>query len=260
MTGAGTDLSAQQRREKILHILSAKGLIRVSELARVFGTSEVTIRHDLADLEEQNLLYRVHGGAESVHRAYYTLSLVDRIKRNEQAKRRVAARAASLVRDGETVLLDSGTTTLMAAQELRQKKALTVVTNSLAIAREMCAAPDANVILLGGNLNASELFAYGDDTYTQLRRYKADKLIMAVDGISAEYGITTYYHLEAEVTRRMSERADMVIVAADHTKIGREGFANIGAVEIADILITNVQADSAALSEIVAKNVEVITV
>jgi DeoR family fructose operon transcriptional repressor len=241
-------------------MISAKGHVRVSELAQVFGISEVTIRHDLAELEEQSLLYRVHGGAESAHRAYYTLSLVDRMKRNEQAKRQIAVQAASLVRDGETVLMDSGTTTLMAAQELRQKKALTVVTNSLMIAREMCAAPDSNVILLGGNLNASDLFAYGDDTYAQLQRYKADKMIMAVDGISAESGITTYYHLEAEVTRRMSERAGMVIVAADYTKIGREGFANIGAVEIADILITNAQADQRALAAIAEKNVKVMTV
>jgi DeoR family fructose operon transcriptional repressor len=260
MGGAEKELSAQQRREKILHILGAKGRVRVSELARGFGTSEVTIRHDLAELEEQSLLYRVHGGAESAHRAYYTLSLADRMKRNEQAKRQIAIKAAALVGDGETVLMDSGTTTLMIAQELRQKKALTVVTNSLMIAREMTAAADASVILLGGNLNSSDLFAYGDDTYAQLQRYKANKMIMAVDGISAESGITTYYHLEAEVTRRMSERAGTVIVAADYTKIGREGFANIGGIEIADILITNTHADKKALGRIAAKNIEVITV
>lgn len=260
MAGADTELSALQRRERILHMLSSKRRVRVAELARLFGTSEVTIRHDLAELEEQSLLCRVHGGAESAHRAYYTLSLADRMKRNEQAKRLIAARAASLVGDGETVLMDSGTTTLMAAQKLRQKKALTVVTNSLMIAREMCAAPDCSVILLGGNLNASDLFAFGDDTYAQLQRYKADKMIMAVDGISAEFGITTYYHLEAEVTRRMSERAGIVIVAADHTKIGREGFAKVGGVEIVDILITNDRADKQELTRIAARNVEIMTV
>ena len=254
------ELNIEQRREKILNLLNVKGRIRVSELSRIFGISEVTIRHDLAELEEANLLYRVHGGAESTHRAYYTLSLADRMKRNEQEKRAVAVSVASLIEEGDTVILDSGTTTLMVAQEIRQKKGITVLTNSLLIARELSASAEVNVIILGGSLNPANLFVYGDDTYAQLEKYKADKMVMAVDGISAQFGVTTYMYQEAEVSRRMSQRVNTVIVAADYTKIGREGFAKIGGIDIAHMLITNSSADNEEVEAIRETDVEVITV
>lgn len=254
------ELNIEQRHEKILNLLNVKGRVRVSELSRVFGISEVTIRHDLAELEEQNLLFRVHGGAESNHRAYYTLGLTDRMKRNEQEKRAIAVSAASMIGEGDTVILDSGTTTMMVAQEIRQRKGITVLTNSLLIARELSASADISVIMLGGSLNAANLFVHGDDTYTQLAKYKADKMVMAVDGISAQFGITTYMYQEAEVSRRMSQRVNTVIVAADYTKVGREGFAKIGDIDIAHVLITNDNADPAELAALEEKDLEVITV
>jgi DeoR/GlpR family transcriptional regulator of sugar metabolism len=254
------ELNIEQRREKILNLLNVKGRIRVSELSRVFGISEVTIRHDLAELEEQNLLYRVHGGAESNHRAYYTLSLTDRMKRNEQEKRAIAISAASMIGEGDTIIFDSGTTTMMVAQEIRQKKGITVLTNSLLIARELSASADINVIMLGGSLNVANLFVYGDDTYAQLVKYKADKMIMAVDGISAQYGVTTYMYQEAEVSRRMSQRVNTVIAVADYTKIGREGFAKIGDIDIIHMVITNKNAAKEEITALQDKDIEVITV
>lgn len=254
------ELNIEQRREKILSLLNVKGRVRVSELSRIFGISEVTIRHDLTELEEANLLFRVHGGAESTHRAYYTLSLADRMKRNEQEKRAIAIRAASLIEEGDTVILDSGTTTLMVAQEIRQIKGITVLTNSLLIARELSASTEANVIMLGGSLNPANLFVYGDDTYAQLEKYKADKMVMAVDGIGVQYGVTTYMYQEAEVSRRMSQRVNTVIVAADYTKIGREGFAKIGGIDIAHMLITNHNADKEEVEALRDRDIEVIEV
>lgn len=254
------EMNVDARREKILNMLSAQGRVRVAELSALFGISEVTIRHDLAELEEQKLLLRVHGGAESTNRAYYTLSLTDRMKRNEDAKREIAKYAADIINDGDTVILDSGTTTLMVAQEIRYKKGITVVTNSLTIASELASAADANVILLGGSLNPKNLFAYGEDTVTQLQKYKADKMFMAVDGISAQYGVTTFHYLEADVSRSMRERANSVIAVADHTKIGREGFAKIGTIDIVDMLVTNESAGTDALSDIRNTGIEVVTV
>ena len=101
---------------------------------------------------------------------------------------------------------------------------------------------------------------YGDDTYTQLAKYKADKMIMAVDGISALYGVTTYVYQEAEVSRRMSQRANTVIIAADNTKVGREGFAKIGDVDIAHVVITNKTVDQTELAALEDHDIEVITV
>jgi len=158
------EVGIEPRRKKILNLLSANGRVRVAELSNFFGISEVTIRHDLAELESEGLLARVHGGAESTHRAYYTLSLSDRLKQNEEAKRQIAVKTASQIGDGDTIILDSGTTTLMVAQEIRSKKGITALTNSLTIASELSNAPAVNIILLGGSLNTKNLFAYGDDT------------------------------------------------------------------------------------------------
>lgn len=251
------ELDVDQRREKILELVSIRNKVKVSELSRIFGTSEVTIRNDLSELEAAGLLERVHGGAVSTYRTYYNMTFNDRMKTNADEKRRIAASVAAQVTDGDTLLMSSGTTTLYLARELKNARNVTVVTNSLAIAQEMGLLRDILVIMLGGNLNAQYLFTYGDDTLNQLRQYKADRLFLSVDGVSPEDGITTYHHLEAEVNRQMIARAKRTIIVADHTKIGRTGFAHIGSVDSIDCLVTSNLADSEVLQAIRERGVEV---
>jgi len=205
------ELDVDQRREKILELVSIRNKVKVSELSRIFGTSEVTIRNDLSELEAAGLLERVHGGAVSTYRTYYNMTFNDRMKTNADEKRRIAASVAAQVTDGDTLLMSSGTTTLYLARELKNARNVTVVTNSLAIAQEMGLLRDILVIMLGGNLNAQYLFTYGDDTLNQLRQYKADRLFLSVDGVSPEDGITTYHHLEAEVNRQMQARSERCV-------------------------------------------------
>lgn len=255
-SAAGADLrSLEDRRQAILLQLRRDGKVRVADLARLFGISEVTVRTDLNELEAAGQLERVHGGAIPSNHAYYNLTLDDRAQRQVEEKKRIAAEAAACVRPGDTVLLNAGTTNMVVAQQLRAIPNLTVVTNAISIACELGGAPGISVILLGGGVNAQYLFSYGDDAVGQLARYKADKVILSVDGFAAVGGITTYHHQEAPLIRQMLGRAKTVIVAADYSKIGRESFSYIDEAARADLLITNPEAARAeleALGELVA--------
>ncbi len=251
------ELDIDNRRKKILELLNREGKVKVIELSKLFGISEVTIRNDLSQLEEEGLLERIHGGATSMHKFYYNMPLLDRMKTNEAEKKKIAVACASLISNGDTVMINSGTTTLFVLQELKHVKNLTIVTNSLAIAQESGHMNNIQVILLGGNFNPQYQFAYGDDTVNQLKRYKADKLILSVDGVSAEEGITTYHYFEVEVNRQMLARANKTIVATDYSKIGRTSFAYIDSVDQADVLVTNQNANREEIEFIKEKGVEI---
>ena len=165
--GSSAEISVDDRRKKILELLAVKGKIRVSELSRQFGISDVTIRLDLGELEKAGLLERVHGGAVSTSKAYFNMDFSERISRFEEEKRNIARTAAAMVKDNDTLIINSGTTTYFIAQELKKRKALTVVTNSVMIAQELAHLQNFTVILLGGNYNYQYQFTYGDDTIRQ---------------------------------------------------------------------------------------------
>ena len=238
------DMDVENRRSSILDILAQEGKVKVIELSKLFNLSEVTIRNDLADLDEAGLLERRHGGAVSTNKAYYNMSFNDRMKTNEKEKRQIAAACAAMIDDGDTLMLNSGTTTLFVVQELRNSKNLTIVTNCVSIAQEVMNYDKINIILLGGNFNAQYQFTYGDDTLNQLKKYKADKLVLSADGVNCSEGITTFHHLESEVNHQMISRANKTIVVADYTKIGRASFAHIDPIKNVDCIITNINADT----------------
>lgn len=254
------EMSVDDRRKKILEILSKKGKVKVSELSKTFDISEVTIRLDLIELEKASLLERIHGGAVSTNKAYYSLNFNERIKKYENEKREIAKAAATLIEDNDTIIINSGTTTFFIAQELKKLKSLTVVTNSISIAQELAHIQNFNIILLGGNYNYQYQFTYGDDATRQLQKYKTDKLILSVDGVSSDFGLTTHHHQEAEVNRLMMERVNQVIIVADFSKIGRENFATISTLENVDTLITNKSANSEELKGIEGMGINIITV
>ena len=232
-------IGPDKRKEEILNILKDRGRVRVAELSREFDISEVTIRTDLAELESRGLLKRTRGGAIGTQKAYFNMSLAERMEVNKEEKKRIAGTASGLVAEGETLMIDSGATNYYVAKELAGKKNITVVTNSLMIAQEMSFSSLVNVILLGGSLDPQHQFTFGADTAAQLVRYKADKAIISTDGVSVEPGLTTFHHREADVSRKMIERSNNVIAVADHSKIGKEGFAFIARLDKIDYLITD---------------------
>ena len=254
------DYGAEERRNKIVEIINKQGKVKVNQLSKLFNISEVTIRNDLAKLESMGILERVHGGAVSSYRAYYRMSVVDRMKANEIEKRNIAREVASMISDDETLMISSGTTVLYVLEELRNHKNLTIVTNAIYVPQETANLRDFIIIFLGGIFDQKYHLTYGDDVINQLNRYKADKLILSVDGVSPEDGISTYHYLESEINRQMIARAKKTIVVADYSKIGRTSFAHISPLEDIDILVTNQNANEDDIQEIREKGVEVILV
>ncbi len=247
-----------KRRNGILEMIKIDDRVKVSQLVDVFGISDVTIRNDLSEMEQQGLLRRVHGGAVGTKKSYYDMSLNDRMNINKEEKVRIAEGLAALIKDGDTLMIDSGTTTRYLARKLAERSNLTVVTNALLIAQEFAYNNSVNVILLGGQLDLQYQFAFGNDTIAQIQKYRADKMIIATDGVSANHGLTTYHHQEADVSRHMIERANQVFVAADHSKIGKEGFSYIAPVSCVSVLVTDKnEASTAELNDMRKHSIEV---
>jgi DeoR/GlpR family transcriptional regulator of sugar metabolism len=229
----------EQRKLKILELISVNGKVKVSELKKLFSTSVVTIRADLQDLEQKGLIARVHGGAISAYKPYYNMNFIQRSQTNIEEKMAIAEKLCEYISDNDTIMMNSGTSTLFAFRALSKFKNINIVTNSIAIATEAYSYKNINAILLGGGVNSEYQFTYGIDSEKQLSYYHADKAILSVDGISAQRGLSTYYKEEAELCRKMIELSDLTIILADHSKIGRTAFANITDIFEADYLITS---------------------
>ena len=181
-----------KRKQKILDLLKANGSVKVTELSNLFGISEVTIRNYLSDLEKKGLLSRIHGGAISSYKPYYSMNMAQRLETNNSEKVDIANKVAAMIEPNDTIMLNSGTTTLLAFRKFPYEYNLNIVTNSIAIALEASSNPNYNVILVGGILNTKYQFSFGADAVAQLRNYHADKFILSVDGIDIEHGFTTY--------------------------------------------------------------------
>lgn len=240
-----------ERKNIILELLKKNGSVRVTELSDLLDISEVTVRNYLADMEKKGLLSRVHGGAISSYKPYYSMNMSQRLETNQQEKKKIAERVAQMVDENDTIMLNSGTTTLLVFRSLPANYNLNIVTNSIAIALEAADNPNFNVILVGGSVNTKYQFTYGIDSVKQLKGYHADKLILSVDGIDSDNGFTTYYDKEADIDRTMIEQSEICIVAADTSKFERTAFAKISDSEVADYIVTN-----ATVGEEIYKNLK----
>ena len=248
---------ADNRRKNILELLNKNGSVRVTELSRLFDISEVTIRTDLADMENKGLLTRVHGGAVSSYKPYYNMNLNQRMSTNLEQKEIIAKKISNMIEDNDTVMLNAGTTPLLVFRAIPSHLNLNIVTNSISIALEGTTKPNFNIILLGGLINPKYQFTFGDDAIRQLKTYHADKLILSVDGIDPEHGFSTYYDKEAEIDRIMLEKSNVNIVAADHSKFNRCAFTKISDLSVADYIVTDTSFPDALKNKIKKLSIEI---
>jgi len=253
----GEKLKIDARRQKILEILGRDGSVRVTELSRQLDATPVTIRSDLTVLERDGFLERVQGGAVQSAKTFYNRDFLQRKQQNCDVKKQLAAAVADVIKDGDTILINSGTTTYFVAVELKKRKNLNIVTNSISVAAELGDYPSFRVILLGGDINAQYAFTHGSDAQEQLRNYRADYCILSMDGICPEAGVTTYHAEEAVMDRMMMERAACTIVAAESRKIGRVGFSHVCEAGRIDCLITDGDVDPAAVEQLRKQNIKV---
>ena len=217
----------EERRRSILEMLHRDGRVLVSELARQFRTSQITIRKDLEVLDHQGVIHRTHGGALPLQMgALVDPTLREKEKLHRKEKMRIAMAAAKLVDDGQSVLLDSGTTTTAVARALKDFGKLTVITNATNIASEL-AGTNIEVILTGGTLRKNSFSLVGPLAEQTLRQLSADVLFLGVDGFDTKAGLFTPNVLEAQVNRIMVEIASRTIAVCDSSKFGRRSLCNI---------------------------------
>jgi DeoR family transcriptional regulator of aga operon len=237
------------RLSRIVEQISTNGSVGVGHLADSLGVSAATVRRDLALLEEQRLLARTHGGAVA-HGVLYELPLRYRSARHQEEKARIARAAAERVADGAAVGMTGGTTTTEAARALSDRRGLTVVTNSLSIASELAVRPTLKLVVTGGVARPESYELVGPLAEASLAELNLDVVLIGVDGISAEAGLTTHHEVEAHTNRALISRARRVVVVADSSKVGQVAFARICRLDEVDELITDGAADAATVAAV----------
>ncbi len=250
----------EERRRAILDIINREGRVVVKELARRFSTSHVTIRNDLEALHDQGLVQRTHGGALPLQiGALLDPSLREKEKLHPIEKQRIAEASTALIKEGESVVLDSGTTATAVARALRRNRNLTVITNAVNIAAEL-AGTMIEVILTGGNLRENSFSLVGPLAEETLHRLSADMMFLGVDGFDVRYGLTTPNLLEARVNRVMMGIARRVIVICDSSKFGRRSLSLIAPPSAVHHVITDSGVPKADLRILKESGIEVTVV
>jgi DeoR family transcriptional regulator of aga operon len=235
-------LLVEERRRLIVELIDRQGRATVEELAREFGTSAVTIRADLEALARSGAIARSHGGALPNHTPVSSdLPLNVKETRRHAQKQRIGQAAAKLVRDGETIILDSGSTTAEIARQLRQMKleSLTVITNALNIALELSGLSNIRVMMLGGLLRQTSYSLVGPDAEQALGKLSADRLFLGVDGLDPRVGVTTPDPLEASLNALMIRVSRETVAVLDATKLGQRSLSVITPVDKLHRVITD---------------------
>jgi DeoR family fructose operon transcriptional repressor len=239
MTNGG--MFVEERKQRILERIESRRKATVAELCEQFRVSSATIRTDLRDLEAAGLLIRTHGGAMVKTKTGLELDMVQRGPQHLAEKRRIAERALELVEDGDTVILDTGTTTLELARLLGRRRDLTVVTNDLAIALALEAAESVRVLFMGGLVrrNYHCTMVHGSAGRDILAGLSVDKAFMACNSFSVEKGASTPDIGQAETKKLMMSIAAKVLLLFDAGKMGRTSFACFAPLETIDTIVTD---------------------
>jgi DeoR/GlpR family transcriptional regulator of sugar metabolism len=234
-----TGLLSEPRRRRILEWIQEEGSARVRDLAGAFQVSEATIRQDLERLEQEGNVTREHGGAylNSVPAQVNAVTLHH--QENMEKKRRIGALAASLVSNGETLILDAGTTTTEIATRLTTRSDLTVITNALNIALILGAVPGFAVHMPGGQFKAPTLSLSGDKSVEYFRNIFAGKLFLATAGVALDTGLTYPSFADLQLKEAMIKAAAHVCLVADSSKINKSSFTRLGALEVIQSFITD---------------------
>lgn len=229
---------AEERRAAILDMLEHSASVQVSDLARTFGVSAVTARADLDALEAAGKLRRTHGGAVSLHKAL-TVSIQDkRINLNVAAKQAIAQTAIELVEDGDSIIVDSGTTALEFVHALTTRRDITVITADVTIANYIDdSLPQTDVILLGGTLRKGHRYLYGPLALRALEVLHADKAFLCPTSLVPNRGLMTNFEQMAQVKSAFIEAASTSIALIDATKVDAGGLMLFAPLERIDVLV-----------------------
>lgn len=231
--------SVAERRNKTIKLLKDNGQVSVTELSKMLNVSEVTIRKDLYYLEKQNFLIRTHGGAMKNDYLVHDQHFEEKGKQYSAEKRRIGEVAAQMVEDGESLMLDAGSTVMQIARNLHNKKGLIVLTPAINIALELIRIPEIQIMVMGGILRNTSAAVVGSYAETMVKEHFCSKLFLAADGFDPSFGLTTTNAMEAHLNRMMIDSAQETIVVIDSSKFGRRGLSRICGIEHIDVVITD---------------------
>jgi len=221
-----------ERQSKILKIIRERGFVTNKELQEIFKVTPITIRRDIKELSKQNLIKQVHGGAVDITESgmkttepFYKTKLYLNVRK----KQAIGKLAAEFIDNGDTIMLDSGTTTMQIALQIKKKRFenLSVLTNDIKISNELCDVERIKVFVLGGELRKSLYSLSGPFTVNFLKDLKADKLFLAADAISKNNGISNANIEDVPIKQAMIENSAEVILVADSTKFGKDAFCRV---------------------------------
>ncbi|MGN6638182.1 MAG: DeoR/GlpR family DNA-binding transcription regulator [Mucilaginibacter sp.] len=232
-----------QRRDKILELLKEDGSAKVIDLARIFKVTEVTVRQDLEKLEKDGLVTREHGGAfiKDIHDQVRNFSLTH--TENMDKKELIAAKCVEFIESGDSIILDSGSTTTEIAKRLKGFKNLTVITNALNIAMMLGTEPGIELIVTGGEFKPPTLSLTGQKAADFFKGINVQKLFLATAGLSLKAGLTYPSISDIVVKKAMIDAAETTYLVADSTKIGKTSFASLGALSLISYIITDSSID-----------------
>ena len=219
--------------------MAKDGFVKVASLAEILGVTQTTIRKDLNFLEKQGLLYRAYGSALPKTAQIMDINLSAKKLINYEAKQKIAEKAASLIKNDDSILIASGSTITLFAEALKPKGRLNVVSISVNISAHLGDIPGITVMQVGGILYGNTLSVLGAEASNTIENLFCSKVFIGIDGLDLDYGITCGTGEEASITQKMIQSAQTSIVLADSSKLGKRGFARICEVGDIDILITD---------------------
>lgn len=236
-------MNSFERRNKIVELVNSQGSVLVIDLSNSFGISEVTIRADLRLLEEKGLVTRFHGGAAKpgatmLDNENQEVVLEERYRLASDPKKRIAQAAASMIEEGMTVILDSGSTTMLIAEALTKRTNITVITNSLPAAFALSENKDITLVVCGGTVRHKTHSMHGTIAERSLQGISADLMFVGADGIDTTNGITTFNE-GYSISSVMAAAAHKVIAVVDASKFNRRGFNQVLPMEKIDVVITD---------------------
>jgi len=258
-------INSIKRKEVIRSLVSSRGEVSVPELVKRLDVSEVTIRRYLKELERGGVLIRTYGGAVKTEaRLFPEFLFTEKSRRNLAEKKAIARAAFKLIKEGETIFLDSGTTPLELSRLLKKdQRRLTVATMSLPVASELASVEKIKVLLLGGFLRRELLDFFGPFTQNELNRLTFNQAFLGVDGISGREGFTTTDTITALIEETVIEKSRQINILADHSKIGHTAlipYGNIQDITKTKRLITDSGAAPEELNNLKKLGLEVIVV
>lgn len=251
-------LFSEERKQKILELINQKEKVTVAQLCQFFGMSSATIRNDLKELENTGLLKRTHGGAIANAKISFELDTEHKEQQFIEEKQKIAQTALSLIDDGDTVILDTGTTTLELAKLLDTKRALTVLTNDLKIALCLEEYNDINILFIGGFIKKKFHCTVGLIGNSMLSNLVVDKAFMGTNGFTLSNGATTPDIHQGEMKKSMISIANKVIVLCDSSKIGTKLFYQFASAQEIDTLVTDSHIDTETKDRLELEGIEVI--